>query len=205
MNPLGMPFQSDMRNFGGRNQIEKIMQNAKTKLLNIKPVLKIQSPRPHIKNLSPSKRDSEKAVFVYRVLKSPEFANVRATYRAISTIRRGNVDSNVPRSYNLIKKLSVNRKTKKKDFDGVVDHLQNIQNLQQRLERIYRGKIQDRRKNHFDCIAYPSLFFRRHEELTENFPTNPQTISRPAVFFDDLFVKDGCKKRISRIIGSKSI
>ncbi len=142
------------------------------------------------------------------IMKSPEFANVRATYRAISTLRKGGIDSNAPKTFSLIRTLSTNRKTRQRNM---TEHLQNIQSLQRRMERIYKGNLVDRKKNHFDCVAYPSLFFRRSDELApgaENFSNSGSSSSRPQVLFlaadQCLENQIDCTKRAESIISAKS-
>ncbi len=71
MNPL--VFQADARNCGGRSEIERIMMNHRSKVINAKPVVKIKAPRPHIKDISPSRRDSEGNLYVYRIASSVFF------------------------------------------------------------------------------------------------------------------------------------
>ena len=85
MNPLAVPFRSDLRNCGGRSQIEQLMYNHKYSLTRVKPVLKIQAPHPHIKkrNSSIEKVDTE-SMSVY---KSNHITTISHRINAKSRIR----------------------------------------------------------------------------------------------------------------------
>ena len=48
-------FRADERNLGGRKVITEQMYNHHNVLMNIKPVIKIEEPRPHVNANSESK------------------------------------------------------------------------------------------------------------------------------------------------------
>ena len=177
-NSLGTWFNADVRNCGGRSQLQQHIQNHRTKLLKVKPAVVIKAPRAHIDNISPSKRNSKRQVAVYSIAgsprtsyigvkKGPEFSQVQATYRTISTLQKGIIDSNAPKAYLIARRKSATRRESPYNMET---HLQNMKSLQKRMERIYKGHMDDRKKNHSDCVAYPSLFFRKQgDPLADNY------------------------------------
>ena len=71
-------------------------------------------------------------------MQSPEFAQVRATYRTIASLHKGSIDSTAPKTFALIKALSIN---KKENRHHIVEHIKNIDSLQRRLNRIEKGRV----------------------------------------------------------------
>ena len=122
-------FNSDLRNLGGRKQITQQMNNHHSKLMNIKPVLKFEAPRPHVDKfkLKRNPKPSEQLIF------SPNYAMVRATYQTIANMRGGHTDHKRPETYQLIKKLSKNKKPNK--FHQT-EHMKNLASLQRRISDI---------------------------------------------------------------------
>jgi hypothetical protein len=73
--------------------------------------------------------------------------------------------------------LSENKKNNKYHLE---EHLKNMNSLQKRLQRIESCNILDRKKNPYDPVAHPSLFFRRKEEM--NNVTSRNATSRILVY-----------------------
>eukprot|EP01022_Parablepharisma_sp_SALTPOND_P000950 TRINITY_DN105319_c1_g1_i1.p3 TRINITY_DN105319_c1_g1~~TRINITY_DN105319_c1_g1_i1.p3 ORF type:complete len:201 (-),score=0.17 TRINITY_DN105319_c1_g1_i1:653-1255(-) len=113
--------------------------------------------------------------------RDPKYSLVRATYRTITTMNKGLIDRKEPNTFSLISKLSEN---KKYNHHALGEHVKNMISLQKRLRRIESGNIQDRKKNPYDPIAHPSLFFRRKEELQDILTRN---LSPKAVVFSFSF------------------
>ena len=53
MNKSAKAFLSDSRNIGGRTQILQLMHNHKCCLKQIKPIVKIDAPHPHVDSKKP--------------------------------------------------------------------------------------------------------------------------------------------------------
>ena len=146
MNPLAVPFTADPRNQGGRSQIQQLMNIHRSKLRNMKPAIKIQTPHPHIKQICMSRRSCDDMSPFYsnlarkniEIMHSPDFAQVRATYRTIATLRKGQIDSAAPKSFHFIWTLSKNKKV---NSYKRVEHLRNMNSLQRRMDRIERGNV----------------------------------------------------------------
>ena len=48
---------------------------------------------------------------------------------------------------------------------NATEHIRNLLNLQKKIDRINTGQaVTERKKNHFDHIIYPSLFFRKKDD-----------------------------------------
>jgi len=60
-------------------------------------------------------------------------------------------------TFSLISKLT---KPKQQNLHDLQEHVKNIKSLQYNLQRIETRYMQDRKKNPYDPIAYPSFFFR---------------------------------------------
>ena len=97
---------------------------------------------------------------------------VRETYKTITRMNKGLIDKREPRTFSLIEKLSENKHYNSHDTK---EHIKNMISLQKRLKRIETGKIQDRMKNPYDTIAYPSLFFRTKENCQDLLAKTPHT------------------------------
>lgn len=79
------------------------------------------------------------------------------------------MDFTKPKTFSLIDKLSKNKKTNSFYMD---EHMKNLSSLHRRLTEIKSVRVyfltsqgRDRKKNPNDPIAYPSLFFRKNDEL----------------------------------------
>ena len=97
------------------------------------------------------------------LLKTREFEHVRITKKKVSDIKSGatpvkcgGFDNSKPFTFKLVKKLTERKTTGSFQMN---EHLANLASLQQRITKI--GSLQDRKKNPFDPISNPSLFFRR--------------------------------------------
>eukprot|EP00826_Nyctotherus_ovalis_P055203 TRINITY_DN7315_c0_g6_i1.p1 TRINITY_DN7315_c0_g6~~TRINITY_DN7315_c0_g6_i1.p1 ORF type:complete len:110 (-),score=29.56 TRINITY_DN7315_c0_g6_i1:492-821(-) len=55
-------------------------------------------------------------------------------------------------------------KIKQQSLYDLQEHAKNIKSLQYNLQRIDMRNIQERKKNPYDPIAYPSLFFRAKKD-----------------------------------------
>ncbi len=64
---------------------------------------------------------------------SPNYAFVRATYRTIANLKKGLIDRRIPQTFDLIRKLSTNKKVN--NFH-LTEHLKNVNSLHRRLTRI---------------------------------------------------------------------
>ncbi len=146
-------FEADVRNCGGRSQIASLMSKHRSRMLSIKSVLNIKAPHPHVKRRSlvdargePKGYEVAAAVStrmqfcrnVEGYTKSPEFAQVRATYRTIAGLKKGSIDSTAPKTFALIRVLSAN---KKENNYRVVEHMRNLDSLQRRMGRIEHGNV----------------------------------------------------------------
>lgn len=166
MNRSTKPFLSDPRNLGGRAQILQLMCNHKYSLQHIKPVLKLSTPHPHVNSAKPP-HNYLQGRFYYNlidIVANPNYAMVRATYRTINKMDKGLIDKREPKTYPLIEQLSKNKHYNAHDMR---EHIKNMKSLQKNLKRIETAPIQDRRKNPYDTIAYPSLFFRTKENCQD--------------------------------------
>ena len=134
-------FVSDPRNIGGRTQILELMQNHQSSLRQIKPVLRITSPHPHVDSMKPMHTLIQGTSFIQIPIvttKDPTYAFVRATYRTIAGMGRGLIDRKQPATFGLIEKLSEN---KKYNHHALGEHLKNLISLQKRLKRIESGNV----------------------------------------------------------------
>ncbi len=61
-----------------------------------------------------------------RYHKSPEYSEIRETFRRVNQIKRGAVDNQKPKTYNLSKKLNDNRRRNMHDFE---EHIKNLASL----------------------------------------------------------------------------
>jgi len=166
MNRSTKAFLSDPRNLGGRTQILQLMYKHKYSLQHIKPVLKLTSPHPHVDSARPP-HNYLQGILHFKaidIVTDPNYAMVRATYRTINKMNKGLIDKREPKTYPLIEQLSKNKNYS--DYD-MREHVKNMNSLQKRLERIEVGPIQERRKNPYDTIAHPSLFFRTKENCQD--------------------------------------
>ncbi len=125
-------FGWDPRNIGGRTQIVELMTNHQSSLRRIRPVLCITAPHPHVDSTRPRRS------CLPGNGRDPKYAMVRATYRTISEMKRGLVNRSVPTTFELIDKLSANKKNNK---HAVVEHIKNMTSLQSRLRRIETGNV----------------------------------------------------------------
>ena len=89
---------------------------------------------------------------------------VRATQRTILSMNKGLIDQKEPKAFPFIELLS---KNKHYNTHELVEHIKNMSSLQRRLKRLVIGKIQDRKKNPYDTIAYPALFFRNKDNCQD--------------------------------------
>ena len=89
---------------------------------------------------------------------SPEFREVRETFRRASTCK-GGVDHRKPKSFHMSKKINENRRRNMFHFE---EHIKNLASLQKRINSI--GSVQDRMKNPCDPLMHPSMFFRKPDD-----------------------------------------
>lgn len=174
MSKQSTTFLSDPRNLGGRTQILQLMYNHKYSLQHIKPVLRLSSPHPHVNSGRSPHNYLQGKSSCHRVdiVANPNYAMVRKTYRTINKMNKGLIDRREPATYPLIEQLSKNKHYSAHDMR---EHIKNMKSLQRRLKRIEGGHIQDRRKNPFDTVAYPSLFFRTKENCQDLLMRTPRT------------------------------
>ncbi len=138
-----MAFSPDSRNLGGRKEIVDRLNNHHLSLLNMKPTMNTRGPS--LRFLRPKHAGP-----------SDPFRQVRATFNAVRNIK-GGTDSNCPKAFTLARKFHrLNRQTP--NF-ALQEHLRNTRSLQRRLLRI--GSMTERKKNPYDPIANPALFFRK--------------------------------------------
>ena len=134
-------FQSDARNLGGRTQIEEHMQNHVYNLYNVKAVVRITPPHPHVDKGRMRKtltQGNKRNTSFIGVMRGRDYAMVRATYRTISGLKKGAIDRSEPKTFGLIEKLSINKKTN--NF-GLTEHIKNMSSLQRKIERIDSANV----------------------------------------------------------------
>jgi len=73
-------------------------------------------------------------------------------------LKNGDTDSSRPKTYGLIKRLTVNKKSKANHYEHN-EHLKNLASLQKRLNNV--GSKDDRKKNPHDPLSNPVFFFNK--------------------------------------------
>ena len=68
----------------------------------------------------------------------PKYAMIRATYKTISTLNKGLIDESKPITFDLIQKLSDNKKNNKY---LLLEHIKNMNSLQRRLQQIETNNV----------------------------------------------------------------
>ena len=64
---------------------------------------------------------------------SPEYAEIRETYRRVHSVKKGGIDAKKPKCFHLSKKLTENRRRNMFHFE---EHIKNLASLQRRLNSI---------------------------------------------------------------------
>ena len=148
-----MAFHPDSRNLGGRKEIVDMLNNHHLSLLNMKATM---HTRGHALRFVRAKSGHLR----------DEFKNVRATFQAVKKVKGGRLhilthpgtDSTCPKGFALARKFHSMRGPNY----HLQEHNRNTRSLQRRLLRI--GSMTERKKNPYDPIANPALFFRKPGE-----------------------------------------
>ncbi|CAG9328939.1 unnamed protein product [Blepharisma stoltei] len=163
-------FTPDMRNLGGRKVIVDLMNNHYACLLNIKPVINTRDqPHPHVNNTSKHSVSGTQP----KSKNEPDLAEVREGFRRVANVKRSSIDTTKPGTFSMSTKLSEYRQRKKQSIKS--DHMNNIKHMQRRINDI--GSLQERKKNKYDPIANPVMFFRSVDE-TDHPTLNDKFISK---------------------------
>ena len=64
---------------------------------------------------------------------SPEYSEIRETFKRVKRLKSGDVDTKTPVSFNLSKKLNDNRRRNIHDYE---EHIKNLASLQRRMGSI---------------------------------------------------------------------
>lgn len=97
--------------------------------------------------------------------KSQDFSEVKEAFRRVS-LAKGRVDNKTPWSYDLSSKLSDYKARKKSTVKS--EHSNIMKHMQRRINDIGTVifiQINERKKNPFDPIVNPALFFRKVDEV----------------------------------------
>eukprot|EP00742_Colponemidia_sp_Colp-10_P003101 GILJ01003304.1.p1 GENE.GILJ01003304.1~~GILJ01003304.1.p1 ORF type:complete len:304 (+),score=47.33 GILJ01003304.1:181-1092(+) len=152
MKASGLAFPPDVRNQGGRNEIVKRMNNHHQTLLNIKSTLNTQD-RP--KSAAPRRTGPKPHI--------DPFHEVREAYRRVGQVK-GGTDTSAPKTFGMARALSdqKHRKLGKQRQE----HHNNLAHMERRIQDY--SSITERKKNPYDPEVYPSLLFRREEDVNKS-------------------------------------
>mmetsp|Transcript_19221 Transcript_19221/g.35153 ORF Transcript_19221/g.35153 Transcript_19221/m.35153 type:complete len:252 (-) Transcript_19221:3875-4630(-) len=145
-------FKPSLSNLGGRKTIVDHMNNHYVALMTVKPTISIRDqPKTHIDSISkPSHtRDLMK--------QDKQLEEVRETFKRVANRKSPKIDAARPETFSMAEKLSQYRNRRKKA--GWSEHWSNIKHMQRRINDI--GSVQERKKNPFDPITNPALFYTR--------------------------------------------
>jgi len=150
-----MAFSADVRNIGGRAQIVDMLNNHHSTLMNMKPTFSTRDPPPQHVGSGKKKKISVDDDLIF----NPNFGEVREAFKRVAGMKKGVTNSSKPKTYELGRKLSLNKKRNNFHMD---EHLKNLASLQKRIGDL--GSANERKKNPYDPLSHPSLFFRRAGE-----------------------------------------
>ena len=142
----------DERNLGGRNQIRQGLLNHHNAIINAKSGLNtFERPPKHVDiNLSPKHK------LLKNKLVTPSMDEVFTGFKKIANAKKY-VDNELPEKY--MKKKTLPNYKKQNDYINQ-QHALNLQSQQRRIGSIGKS-MHERKKNEFDPIAHPSVFFRK--------------------------------------------
>lgn len=170
MNPTSK-FTANEQNLGGRNAIRRQLLEHHNAILYAKPTMDTrEKPRQHVD----AKLDRKKKVA--KGQNAFEFNEVYHSFKKVSECKGGYVDNKKPETYDIGKKAVP--QNKRATDHAQREHELNLKAQRRRIDGI--GKtMTDRKKNPYDPVAYPSVFFRRPEQskkdLTVDFMFNANT------------------------------
>jgi hypothetical protein len=149
-------FRPNENNIGGRKQITEMIYNHHHTLVNIKPVIKVDPPRQHVDANRPDKKGGKTKIQLQN-----EFNEVFESFKKVANTKSGYIDHSPPKTMQLRQMLAGKYKKEKNFIDQ--EHAMNWKNQRERIQNVGKS-MSERKKNQFDPVAYPSLFFRRTNE-----------------------------------------
>ncbi|CAD8141528.1 unnamed protein product [Paramecium pentaurelia] len=144
-------FAMDVRNIGGLRATADHLYKHQIAVQNAKPSINIKPPKPPV---------DQKQRQECKYNADDDFNNVLKTFKAVVQTKKI-IDNNQP----FMKKRTPNNKNKKEKFEQY-EHEMNIKAQKRRIGSA--GSMQERKKNQFDPIAHPPVFFRREGQNLSN-------------------------------------
>ena len=117
----------DVKNYGGRNLIEKIVKNYYSKLDNIRP------NTPHFMLTQPKNNFLERKPLKLEYTQSSKNRMMMATYYTIFNMKRGLIDTSAPKTYHMSRNLRISKKVN--NYRNT-EHCKNWNNMQKRINQI---------------------------------------------------------------------
>lgn len=168
----------DERNVGGRDAIRKRVLDHHAAIVQMKPTFDSQKPpKPHVDaGVDPEKKRN-------RPFKTaPDFSEVMVAFKKVANKNKGYIDNKEPEAATVFKKF-IPKQAKKEKFISQ-EHEFHLKSQRRKIENMGKS-FAERKKNAFDPIAHPSLFFRKpaqgNKDVNIDFMFSTVTGVKPSV------------------------
>lgn len=147
-------MKPDERNPGGQVQMAQIGKNYFTKIINAKPTIDNKRPASHVGKKAPPK---------YK--KMEEMGEVYEAFRKVADMKKGGIDHKAPETTKLNKMLAGRYKRGQNFIDQ--EHRLHHAAMVKRVQAVGTS-MAERKKNQFDPVANPVVFFRRNDDVKQD-------------------------------------